>query len=126
MTKMHSLSQRRNFVRYAAIPLGIAIVFSVALFFTVFLSAEGASGGETVVLILAGLLGGSLLRGLVRENLVTVLLLLLVIAECALVSRLLPAPWSGLSAVLIPANAIGVMIGSVTRQGLRISKPVPS
>ena len=102
------------------------MVFSVALFFTVFLSADGAFGGETVVLILAGLLGGSLIRGLVRENLVTVLLFLLVITECALVARLLPAPWSGLSAVLIPANAIGVMIGSVTRQGLRISKPVHS
>lgn len=46
------------------------MVFSVALFFTVFLSADGAFGGETVVLILAGLLGGSLLRGLVHENLV--------------------------------------------------------
>lgn len=122
---MQSPSQARNFVRYAGIPLGIAMAFSLALFFTVFLGTDGASGVETAVLILAGLLGGGLVRAWGRDNLVTVLLFILVIAECALVSRLLPSPWSGLWAVLIPANAIGVMVGSVTRQGLRISKPVP-
>ena len=126
MNKIQSPSHLRSFVKYAGIPLGIASFFSVTLFVTVFLSTDGAYGPEAVVLILSGLLGGSLIRGLVRENRVTVILFLLVVAECAVLTQLLPFPWSGLWAVLIPANAIGVMVGSVTRQGILISKPTPA
>lgn len=126
MNTRQSPSHLRSFVKHAGIPLGIALFFSVTLFITVFLSANGTYGPESMVLIFSGLLGGSLIRALVRENLVTVILFIVVIAECAVLAQLLPSPWSGLWAVLIPANAIGVMVGSVIRQGILISKPTPA
>ena len=121
-----SPSYLRSFVKQAGIPLGIALSFSVALFITVFLGTDGAYALEAVVLIFTGLLGAGLIRVLVRENLVTVILFLVAIVECVVLAQLFPAPWSGLWAVLVPANAIGVMVGSVSRQAVLISEPTPA
>ncbi|WP_345147582.1 hypothetical protein [Arthrobacter ginkgonis] len=100
----------------------MALVFATGIFFSALSLRNGSNGVEIVALLLLGLAGGGLVRGLVRENLVAVVFIVLVVGECALLSQL-SGPWSKLWPVLIPANAIGVMVGNVVRQGLLESRP---
>lgn len=74
--------------------------------------------------LIAGILGGSLVRGLARENRVAIVLVLLVIAETILLKQG-PQPWPGLWPLLVPGNAIGVLVGAAIRTGVRQSRPKP-
>lgn len=116
---MHRL---RRIVRGTWPLLAMALAFAVALFFSALSLVGGSYGVEIAALVVLGLVGGGLARGMVRENLVAVVFIALVVAECALLSQL-PEPWSRLWPVLIPANAIGVMAGSIIRDGLRELRP---
>jgi hypothetical protein len=119
---MQSSSSLIRFVRGTWTLLAMALVFAIGSFFSVFSLNNGSNGVEIVTLVVLGLAGGGLVRGLVRENLVAVVFIVLVVGECALLSQF-SEPWSNLWPVLIPANAIGVMVGNVVRQGLLESRP---
>lgn len=114
---MQSSSSLSRLMRGTWTLLAMALAFAIGIFFTVFSLNDGSNGMEIVALIVLGLAGGGLVRASVRENLVAVVLIVLVVAECALLSQF-PEPWSRLWPVLIPANAIGVMVGNVVRLGL--------
>lgn len=102
--------------------LAMVLIFAVGIFFSVLSLTNGSSGEEIVTLVLLGLAGGGLVRGVVRENLISVVFISLLVAECALLSQF-SEPWSSLWPTLIPANAIGLMLGNVVRQGLLESRP---
>jgi hypothetical protein len=95
----------------------MALGFAAGIFFSALSLTNGSHAVGILVLIILGLAGGCLVRALARENLVAVLFVILVVGECALLSQS-PAPWSRLWPVLIPANAIGVMMGNLMRLGL--------
>ena len=65
-----------------------------------------------------------LIRGFVREKKVTHLFVALVIAEAILLNQA-PVPWSGLCPVLIPGNAMGLIVGVGIRRVRLASKPQP-
>lgn len=119
---MQSSSSLFRFVRGTWTLLAMALAFAIGIFFTGFSLNNGSNGVEIVALIVLGLAGGGSVRALVRENLVAVVFIVLVVGECALLSQF-PEPWSSLWPVLIPANAIGVMVGNIVRQGLLESRP---
>ena len=119
---MQSSSSLFRFVRGTWTLLTMALAFAIGIFFAVFSLNSGSNGVEIAALIVLGLAGGGSVRALVRENLVAVVFIVLVVAECALLSQF-PEPWSRLWPVLIPANAIGVMVGNIVRQGLLESRP---
>lgn len=100
--------------------LAMALVFALLIFFSMISVTNGKFAEEIVVLLVVGSVSGGLVRGFVREKLVTVVFALVVLGECVLLSQF-PEPWSLLWLVLIPANAIGVMVGNVAREGLRES-----
>ncbi|MBG6226779.1 hypothetical protein IWX63_003381 [Arthrobacter sp. CAN_A2] len=102
--------------------LVMVLVFAVGIFFSVLSLSSGSSGVEIAVLVVLGLAGGGLVRGLVRENLITAVFIVLVVAECAVLSQF-SEPWSSFWPTLIPANAIGLILGNVVRQGLLEGRP---
>lgn len=97
--------------------MALALAFALGVFVTTFSLTNGSDGVEIVALVVLGLAGGGLVRGLVRENLVAVFFIVLVVGECVLLSQF-SEPWSRLWPVLIPANAIGIMVGNIIRLGL--------
>lgn len=117
MKDTQSSSSFIRFLQGAWSLLALALVFAIGVFFAVFSLNSGSNAVEIVALIILGLAGGGTVRALVRENLVAVVFIVMVVGECALLSQL-SEPWSSLWPVLIPANAIGVMVGNVVRQGL--------
>jgi hypothetical protein len=100
----------------------MALAFAAGIFFTTFSLTSGAHGVEIAVLLVAGIVGATLVRALVRENLVSVIFALILVAECVILSQS-DKPWSSLWPVLIPGNAIGVMVGAIVRETLRESRP---
>ena len=122
MRDAQGLPQLIRVVRGAWTLLALALVFAIGIFFSTFSLHNGSNGVEIAALLVLGLAGGGLIRGLVRENLVTVVFIVLLVGECVLLSQL-SGPWSKLWPVLIPANAIGVMVGNVVRLGLLESRP---
>jgi CHASE2 domain-containing sensor protein len=100
----------------------MVLAFAAGIFFTTFSLTSGVHGVEIAVLLGAGIVGGALVRALVRENLVAVIFVLVVVAECVILSQS-AGPWSTLWPVLIPGNAIGVMVGAIVRETLRESRP---
>lgn len=97
--------------------MALALAFAIGIFVTTFSLTDGSDGVEIVALVVVGLAGGGLVRGLARENLVAVFFIVLVVGECVLLSQF-SEPWSRLWPVLIPANAVGIMVGNIVRLGL--------
>ncbi|WP_461173929.1 hypothetical protein M1D93_04210 [Arthrobacter sp. Z1-9] len=106
-----------HFFRAAWSIWAIALVFAVGIFFSTFSLTGGSNGVEIGMLLAAGVLGGGLIRGFLRESWVTIVLVLVVVAGGFLLSQS-PGPWSKLWPVLVPASAIGVMVGNVIRSAL--------
>lgn len=104
--------------------LGIALVFGVGIFWTIMSALGGSYGAEVFTILTIGLIGGGLIRVFLPEKIVTGIFLALVVVEGIILSQL-PLPWSGLWMVLIPANAIGVMVGGAIRSGISDIKPRP-
>ena len=100
----------------------VALAFAAGIFVTTFTLTSGAYGVEIAVLLAAGMAGGALVRALARENLVAAIFALIIAAECVVLSQS-ALPWSTLWPVLIPGNAIGVMVGAIVRETLRESRP---
>jgi hypothetical protein len=110
-----------RFFRAAWSIWAIALAFAVGIYLSTFSLTGGSNGVEIGMLLAAGILGGGLIRGFLRESWVTIVLVLVVVAEGFLLSQS-PVPWSKLWPVLVPASAIGVMVGNVIRLGIRDSK----
>jgi hypothetical protein len=110
-----------RFFRAAWSIWAIALVFAVGIFFSTFSLTGGTNGVEIGMLLAAGILGGGSIRGFLRESRVTIVLVLVVVAEGFLFSQS-PGAWSKLWPVLVPANALGVMVGNVIRLGMSDSK----
>jgi hypothetical protein len=91
--------------------MALPVFFVVVLFALPLFPTGGSYAAEIVTVVVAGLVGGGLVRTLVRESRVTVTFVLVVAAE-VFVTAQLPSPWSALAPVLLPANAAGVMVGS--------------
>lgn len=104
--------------------LGIGLIFTIVVFLAVRSELDGRYGTEVATVLIAGILGGSLVRRLARENRVAIVLVLLVIAETILLKQG-PQPWPGLWPILVPGNAIGVLVGAAIRTGVRQSRPKP-
>lgn len=117
MREAQTLTQFIRMVRASWTLLALAAVFAIAVFFSLFSLHKGSNGLEILALMVLGLAGGAAVRVFVRDSLVAVAFIVLVVAESLLCQ--LSAPWSVLWPVLIPANAIGVMVGNVVRLGLR-------
>lgn len=97
--------------------LALALAFTLGIVFTTLSITDGAYVVEIVCLVVLGVAGGGVVRGFVRESLVAILFIVLVVGECFLLSQA-PEPWSRLWPILIPANAIGVMVGNIVRSAL--------
>ena len=74
------------------------------------------------MVLIAGVLGGSLTRRFVREKNVTYVFVAHVIVESILLNQA-PLPWYGLRAVLIPGNAIGFMVDTSIWRASLARKP---
>jgi hypothetical protein len=121
MKDMQNLSSFLDFLRAAWALWAMALVFAAGIFLSTLSLTHGAHGLEILGLLAGGILGGGLIRALVRPRWTTVILVLVVAAEGLLLSQ--PSdPWSRLWPVLVPANAIGVMVGNVLRLGVRDRK----
>lgn len=92
----------------------MGLVFVVGILLSTLSLTEGAHGLEIGLLLAAGIVGGGLIRGLIRERWVAIILVLVVAAEGLLLSQSTD-PWSVLWPVLIPSSATGVMVGNVIR-----------
>ena len=118
-----SKSQRRQrVVRDASIKLGVSIPFAVGTYWAVLQTLNGLYGLEIFVVLIAGLVGGGMVRSFVRDRNMMLVFIVLVVVESVFLSQL-PRPWSGLWLVLVLANALGVMVGDIARQGIRAAKP---
>ncbi len=100
----------------------MVLVFVGGIYFTTYSLSEWSNGLEIAVLLAAGIISGALVRALPRENLVSVLFVLVLAMECVAFSQF-GAPWSTLWPVLVPGNAIGLMVGSIVRETLRETPP---
>jgi hypothetical protein len=114
MKDMHNSSSLLHLLRASWAFWAVGLVFAVGTFLSLFSLTEGAHGLEIGLLIAAGIVGGGLIRGLVRERWVVIILVLVVAAEVFLLSQSTD-PWSVLWPVLIPASATGVMVGNIMR-----------
>lgn len=114
---MQNSSSFFRFFRAAWALWVMALVFAVGIFVSTFSLTGGSDGLEIGILLAAGMLGGGLIRALVRESWVTIILVLVVVGEAFILSQF-AEPWSKLWPVLVPASAIGVMVGNVIRLGL--------
>ena len=94
--------------------LALPLLLVVALFALPLFQTGGSYSAEIVTVVVVGLVGGGLVRAVIRESWVTVTFVLVVAAEVFLTAQL-PSPWSVLAPVLLPANAVGVMVGSYVR-----------
>lgn len=121
MKEMQTFSSYFRFFRAAWALWAMAFIFAAGIFFSTFSLTGGSNGFEIGILLAAAILGGGLIRGLVRESWVTIILVLTVVAVGFLLSQF-PAPWSKLWPVVVPASAIGVMVGNIIRLGLLHSK----
>jgi len=110
-----------QFVRSAWVLWAMGLVFALGIFLSTLSSTKGAHGLEIGLMLAAGILEGGVIRSLVRARWVTIVLVLVVAMEGLLLS-FLADPWSYLWPVLVPASAIGVMVGNVVRLGIRDSK----
>jgi hypothetical protein len=105
-----------GFIKFARTNWGLALpaLLIVGLFAFPIFQTGGRYVPEIVAVLMTGLVGGGLVRALVRESRVTVVFAVLVVAEVFLAVRF-PSPWSALATVLVPANAAGVMVGNFVR-----------
>lgn len=110
-----------HFLRAAWLLWAMVLFFCGGIFFSTFSLTAGAHGLEIGVLLAAGILMGGVVRGLVIEHRVTTILVLVVAVGGVLLSHS-TAPWSSLWPVLVPATAIGVMVGNVIRLAALDSK----
>ena len=110
-----------NVLRAAWLLWAMVLFFAGGIFFSTLSLATGAHGLEIGLLLAAGILVGGLVRGLVRARWVTTILVLTVAVEGVLLSQS-AAPWSSLWPVLVPATAIGVMVGNLIRLAALDSK----
>lgn len=118
-----SKSQRRQRVlRDTWIKLGVAILFGGGIYWAVLQTLNGLYGLEIFVVVIAGLVGGGMVRSLVRDRHVMLVFIVLAVVESVFLSQF-PRPWSGLWLVLVLANALGLMVGDIVREGIRAAKP---
>lgn len=117
MEDMQKSASFFHFLRAAWVIWAMGLVFAAGIFLSAISLTEGAHGLEVVILLAAGILGGGLVRGLIRARWVTIILILVVALEGFVLSQA-SAPWSKLWPVLVPASAIGVMVGNVLRLGV--------
>jgi hypothetical protein len=109
-------------VRDTSIKLGVSVLFAVAIYWAVLQTLNGLYGLEILVVLTSGLVGGGLVRSFVRDRHVMLVFTVLAVVESVLLSQF-PRPWSGLWLVLVLANALGLMVGDIARQGIRAAKP---
>lgn len=121
MRKPNSLSFVRA-VRGTWVLWAMVLAFAGGVFFSTYSLTKGSNGLGIAALLAVGVAGGAGVRALARENLVSILFVLVVVVECVMFSQL-GKPWSTLWPVLIPGNAIGVMVGAIVRETLRESRP---
>lgn len=114
---MHHSSSFFRFLRAAWVLWAMGLFFAAGIFFSSLSLSGGAHGLEIGVLLAAGILVAGLIRGLIRARWVTTILVLVVAVAGLLLSQF-SDPWSNLWPVLIPASAIGVMIGALMRLGV--------
>lgn len=107
---MHRLSEFGRFVR-TNWGLALPVLIIVAIFALPISQTGGRFVPEIVTVLMTGIVGGGLIRVLVRESRVTVIFAVVVVVEVFLAIQL-PSPWSPLATVLLPANAAGVMVGN--------------
>lgn len=119
-----SSSRVKDAVLEALAMLGIALLAGVVIFWSVNSELDGSYGMETATVLIAGILGGCLIRSFVHESKVTYVFAVLVIIEAILLNQA-PLPWSGLWLLLIPGNAIGLMAGAGVQRVVVTSKPQP-
>ena len=119
---MHKSQRLQGVVRDTGIKLGVSLLFAVGIYWAVLQDLDGLYGLEIFVVVIAGLVGGGLVRRFVRDRNVLLVFIALVVVESAFLSQL-PRPWSGLWLVLIPATALGLMAGEAVRQAIRAAKP---
>ncbi|MBP3044734.1 hypothetical protein KKR91_01910 [Arthrobacter jiangjiafuii] len=104
--------------------LGVAAISGAVIFWVIYSELDGSHGIEIAALMLAGILGGGLIRGFVREKRVTLVFVILVAAEVVLLSQA-PQPWSGMWLLLVPSNGMGLMVGTAAHRLILASKPKP-
>ena len=118
-----SKSQRRqDVVRDASIKLGVSVLLAVCIYWAVLQTLNGLYGLEIFVVLVAGVVGGSLVRSFVRDRHVMLVFVVLAVVESVFLSQF-PRPWSGLWLVLVLANALGLMVVDIVREGIRAAKP---
>ena len=105
----------RNLAPYAWPRLALVALAVVVLLFSISIAVEGPPPGEAILLLAAGLVGGTAVTGTLPSGRGLALLAVLVVAEYVLLGRA-HEPWSSLSALIIPANGAGAVLGQVVSE----------
>lgn len=118
---MQSSPWLREFMGYAWPRLLLVGIALIVLLVTISVMVEGPPPFEVLVVLAAGLLGGTIVMSSVPATKATIVLAVLVVLEFLLIGQI-PEPWSSSSTVLIPANAGGAIVGDVVRRGIAASR----
>ncbi|NUU31148.1 hypothetical protein [Arthrobacter sp. C9C5] len=113
---MQNSSSFFTFLRAAWVLWVAGLVFAAGIFVSTVSLTGGAHAWEIGILLAAGILAGGLIRGLIPARWTTIVLVLVVALGVSFFRT--DEPWSRLWPVLVPASAIGVMIGNVIRHGI--------
>ncbi len=93
--------------RLILLALGIAVLLA-----SIALAVGGAPPAEALILLAAGLVCGAVVTGWISGGRGVAVLAGLVVVQYILLGQA-PEPWSSLSAIIIPANGGGMLLGQV-------------
>lgn len=95
--------------------LGLVTLGAVVLLGSISIAVGGPPPGEALVLLAAGLVCGAVVTGWISGARGVAVLAGLVLAQYILLGQA-PEPWSSLSAIIIPANGGGMLLGQAVSE----------
>lgn len=114
----------RNLAPFAWPRITLVALAVVVLLVSMSIAVGGPPPGQAWILLAAGLVGGTAATGFLPSGRGLAVLAVLVVAEYVLLGQA-PEPWSSLSALLIPANGAGAILGQVVGEA-RAAKRRPA
>lgn len=111
----------RNVAPFAWPRLTLVVLGVVVLLASISIAVGGPPPGEALILLAVGLAGGAAVTGSLPAGRGLAVLVVLVVAEYVLLGQL-SEPWSSLSALIIPANGGGALLGQVLSEARAVRR----